>query len=309
MSALTRREMLKLGVFGSAALALPIERVARAELQQANRLDPSRLPAVGQLRFRVPPDATPAKKVVTVPGNWIDPANSAAPTSVEIDYYALHMRQVAVPILPGLPPTVIWGYQGVTPGPTLHVERGRPVIVRHFNDMAEQHPVLRYGRPQTSVHLHGSASLPQYDGYASDITRRAEEGLPVPELPAGPDALVPRPRSAPHRAERLLRAGLAVPPARRGGAGVAAAGRSSMSPIDHLGHDVRRERLAAVRRRRHSGLWGDVILVNGQPWPVMQVKKRNLPVPLPERLDCPGPTGRSHLARRADASWWPPTAG
>ena len=26
--------------------------------------------------------------------------------------------------------------------------------------------------------------------------------------------------------------------------------------------------------RTHSGLWGDVILVNGRPWPVMKVKKR-----------------------------------
>ncbi len=26
--------------------------------------------------------------------------------------------------------------------------------------------------------------------------------------------------------------------------------------------------------REHSGLWGDVILVNGRPWPVMQVQKR-----------------------------------
>jgi len=25
--------------------------------------------------------------------------------------------------------------------------------------------------------------------------------------------------------------------------------------------------------RSHSGLWGDVILVNGRPWPVMKVKK------------------------------------
>ena len=26
--------------------------------------------------------------------------------------------------------------------------------------------------------------------------------------------------------------------------------------------------------REHSGLWGDVILVNGKPWPVMKVQKR-----------------------------------
>jgi len=26
--------------------------------------------------------------------------------------------------------------------------------------------------------------------------------------------------------------------------------------------------------RSHSGLWGDVILVNGRPWPVMKVQRR-----------------------------------
>ncbi len=169
---LTRRDLMKLGALGSAALVLPLERTARSVLQQANRLDPSRFPAVGQLPFRVPPSARPTPLMVTVPGTWIDPAHPAGtdPVQIEVDYYASHMRQVRVPIMPGLPPTWIWGYQGTTPGPTIHVERGRPALVRHYNDMPDQHPVLRYGPPRTSVHLHGNASLPQHDGYASDTT-------------------------------------------------------------------------------------------------------------------------------------------
>jgi spore coat protein A len=169
---LTRRDLIKLGIVGSAALALPIERGARAALQQAARLDPSRLPRLGQLPFAIPREAVPTRLEVTVPGIWIDPRHpmGRAPVKVEVDYYASRMRQVDVPILPGLPPTRIWGYQGAAPGPTIHVERGRPALVRHHNDLFEQHPVLRYGPPQTSVHLHGNASLPQHDGYASDTT-------------------------------------------------------------------------------------------------------------------------------------------
>jgi hypothetical protein len=83
----TRRHLLKLGVLGSAALILPVERLARTSLQHANRLDPKRLPAVGQLPFGVPPVAAPVSTTVTVPGNWIDPAHPAGaqPVSVEVD--------------------------------------------------------------------------------------------------------------------------------------------------------------------------------------------------------------------------------
>jgi len=40
----TRRDLLKLGAFGSAAILLPAERVARTELAIANRVAQSRLP-------------------------------------------------------------------------------------------------------------------------------------------------------------------------------------------------------------------------------------------------------------------------
>ena len=283
MSALTRREMLKLGVLGSAALALPVERVARTELQQANRLDPARLPAVGQLRFRVPPDGIPAKKVVTVPGNWIDPARSTAPTPIEIDYYALHMRQVAVPILPGLPLTVIWGYQGITPGPTLHVEKGRPVIVRHFNDMAEQHPVLRYGRPQTSVHLHGNESLPQHDGYASDTTDFGQfKDYWYPSLHAAA-TLWYHDHGVHHTASNAYMGLAALYPVHD------AAERASGLPLrgakDQYGNPfdaplIVRDAMFDASGQLifddddQSGAFGDVILVNGVPWPNMPVEPR-----------------------------------
>jgi FtsP/CotA-like multicopper oxidase with cupredoxin domain len=169
---LSRRDLLKLGALGSAALILPLERTARSALQLANRLDPSLLPAVGQMPFKLPRDATPTSFQLTVPGCWIDPRHPAgeAPVAVDVDYLEYHMQQTRVQILPGLPKTMIWGYDGATPGPTIHAQRGRPVLVRHWNDLTRQHPVLRYGPPQTSVHLHGNPSLPQHDGYASDTT-------------------------------------------------------------------------------------------------------------------------------------------
>ena len=282
---LTRRDVLKLGVLGSAALILPVERVARSSLQQANRLDPARLPAVGQLRFGVPPVAAPVSKTVTVPGNWIDPVHPAGtqPVSVEVDYYASHMRQVAVPILPGLPPTVIWGYQGIAPGPTVHAERGRPVIMRHFNDMAEQHPVLRYGRPQTSVHLHGNQSLPQHDGYASDTTDFGQyKDYWYPSIHEAA-TLWYHDHGVHHTASNAymgLAAQYHVHDQVERDSGLPLRGASDQygNPFDCplILRDALFDADGQLIFDDHdeSGAFGDVLLVNGVPWPEMPVEPR-----------------------------------
>src|SRR4051794_23805403 len=154
MKAINRRDLMKLGVLGSAALLLPVERVARAQLAVGNRIAASRLPKPFTVPFAIPPVLSPAFSDGTT------------------DYYDIAMRASEAEILPGLR-TQIWGYNGVTPGPTIRVQRGRQVVMRQTNELPGSHPVLRYA-PATSVHLHGSASLPQYDGYASDVTKRGE---------------------------------------------------------------------------------------------------------------------------------------
>ena len=60
--------------------------------------------------------------------------------------------------------------------------------------------------------------------------------------------------------------------------------------------------------RNHSGLWGDVILVNGTPWPVMKVKRRiyrfrvlDASISRSYRFTLSNP--------RCRWSWWQPTAG
>jgi FtsP/CotA-like multicopper oxidase with cupredoxin domain len=282
---LTRRDALKLGVLGSAALVLPTERTARGLLAQANRLDPARLPTVGQLKFAVPPDARPIPTTVTVPGTWIDPRPPAtdAPVSIGIDYYPSHMRQVPQPILPGLPPTVIWGYQGITPGPTVHVQQGRPVIMRHFNDMAEQHPVLRYGRPQTSVHLHGNQSLPQHDGYANDTTDFGQyKDYWYPSFHEA-STLWYHDHGVHHTASNAYM-GLAAQ-YHVHDAVERASGLPLRGPTDQFGNPydvpfILRDALFDSNAQLifddhdQSGAFGDVNLVNGVPWPGMRVEPR-----------------------------------
>jgi bilirubin oxidase len=65
---------------------------------------------------------------------------------------------------PNLPETNYVGYNGLIPGPTLKMTRGREAVVRVFN---------RSDRP-TSMHLHGSSSRAPFDGWAEDITSPGE---------------------------------------------------------------------------------------------------------------------------------------
>ena len=74
-------------------------------------------------------------------------------------------------ILPGLT-TTIAGYNGIFPGPTIRTTQGTRAEVRFRNGFPGAGLIF----PQSidiSTHLHGSESLPQYDGYANDITRPA----------------------------------------------------------------------------------------------------------------------------------------
>jgi spore coat protein A len=84
------------------------------------------------------------------------------------------MMQVSQKLHRDLPPTQVWGYAGMYPGPSFEVRRGQPIAVKWINNLPHQHllhnaidPTLEEGRPEvrTVVHLHGGKTLPEYDGH------------------------------------------------------------------------------------------------------------------------------------------------
>jgi FtsP/CotA-like multicopper oxidase with cupredoxin domain len=83
----------------------------------------------------------------------LDPVKADATT----DYYELVQREAAVEILPGRQ-TTIWGYDGRFPGPTIKARRGRTTVVRHTNQLSVP----------TVVHLHGGVTPPESDGFPTD---------------------------------------------------------------------------------------------------------------------------------------------
>jgi FtsP/CotA-like multicopper oxidase with cupredoxin domain len=250
----SRREILKFGALGTAAVALPLERTAHAQVS-ATRLPASRFPAPFTVPFKVPPVAVPTYR------------------GLHTDYYDMTMRSTTKEILPGFK-TEVWTYNGCFPGPTINNYRGRPAVVRHVNALPAKHPRLGYDAT-TSVHLHGSDSLPQYDGYASDITWPGQ--YKDYHYPNDQDArtLWYHDHATHHTAENAYM------------------GLAAM----YILHDDLEKKLPLPKGRydvplvirdaafdtngqllfddpEHSGVFGDVILVNGLPWPVMKVERR-----------------------------------
>ncbi|MER5674814.1 multicopper oxidase family protein [Pseudonocardia alni] len=250
---LSRRDLLKVTVLGTAALALPLERTIRAK--SVSTIAASKIPAPYTVPFAVPPVLAPVR------------------SDAGTDYYELVQQQVVTRILPGVD-TAVFAYNGVVPGPTIVANRGRQTVVRQINRLPDRHPVLGY-QPWTSTHLHGMASRPEYDGYANDITLPGQyKDYRYPNAqPAR--TLWYHDHGVHHTAENVYM-GLAAQyhlydpqeralPLPKGRYDVPLIIRDAIFAADgSLRFDD----------RLHSGVAGDVILVNGRPWPVMDVERR-----------------------------------
>ena len=155
MTRLTRRDTLKLGLLTGGAILLPLG------LQRRSSAQISTLMKQIQVRQHTPPVPRPVSSNATtqfqVPLRIL-PVLSPVSSDATTDYYEITMKQAQVEIQPGLK-TTIWGYNGQFPGPTIKARLGRQTVVRQINNLPE--PMV--------VHLHGMASLPQYDGYPDDV--------------------------------------------------------------------------------------------------------------------------------------------
>jgi spore coat protein A len=104
------------------------------------------------LRSRVP---LPRPFGVALP---VPPVARPARSTADADYYEIVQRQADAHILPGLA-TPIFGYDGMFPGPTIVARSGRRTVVRHRNEL----PV------PVAVHLHGGHTPTDSDGFPTDL--------------------------------------------------------------------------------------------------------------------------------------------
>ncbi|MGI8387282.1 multicopper oxidase family protein [Robertmurraya sp. P23] len=103
------------------------------------------------------------------------PVLKAEGTRDGIPYYEVTMKQVMQKLHRDLPPTTVWGYNGLYPGPTFEVRRNEPILVKWKNELPFEHllPVDRtiHGaepdKPsvRTVVHLHEGRVSPENDGH------------------------------------------------------------------------------------------------------------------------------------------------
>src|SRR3982750_829902 len=151
----TRRELLKTGALGGAALMLPWNGIVRSAAAQTG----GRLAAGSLLPFI---DALPLPSVL-----------KAISTNKGVTQYQVTMSEFRQQLHGQLPPTTLWGYNGAYPGPTLEARAGQPVSVRWNNNLPLRHllPVdstlhgaMDNPDVRTVVHLHGAKVLPTSDG-------------------------------------------------------------------------------------------------------------------------------------------------
>jgi FtsP/CotA-like multicopper oxidase with cupredoxin domain len=236
----------------------------------ASKIAPNKIPRPYTLPFKIPP-ALDGREGGTV---------------------TIAQKMANAEILPGVQ-TPIFGYNGITPGPTVLARKGKPLSIVMRNELPAKHPQWGY-EAWTSCHLHGSASKPQYDGYASDITRPGqsktyqypnfqnartlwyhdhgihhtaenaymglaalylmgddiEDGLPIPKLPK------------------------VLPPVVLKGGVVTPADRLYDLPVVFADKMFAANGALMYDDEGHSGVYGDVMLVNGVPWPTLKVAKR-----------------------------------
>jgi spore coat protein A len=126
---------------------------------------------------RTPPQSDTAARWLTKFVDRLPTPATASPSSVQngVAFYDVRMRRLQQKLHRDLPPTALWGYNGLYPAPTFEVRRGHPIAVKWENNLPGTHflPIdttIHGAEPsvppvRTVVHLHGSASMPESDGY------------------------------------------------------------------------------------------------------------------------------------------------
>ncbi|MGY1603194.1 multicopper oxidase family protein [Geodermatophilus sp. SYSU D00815] len=246
---LDRRDLLKLTAFGAAALTLPL--VGSVSAKRASEIAENLIPRPYTRRFRWPAAAQ----------------YTALPDGRR--RYVLQQRQFGVRILEGGVTTRMIGYNGSFPGPTIDVPRGQPAVVRQINNLAGTF----LGDVQTSTHLHGAPSLPQYDGYANDLSSPGQFKDYLYDNTEDARTIWYHDHAV-HVTARNVYHGLAGLYVIRGEFDAQLPSGPFDVPLVISDAAFKSNGDLLFDDRGHSGVMGDVILVNGVAWPRLEVMRR-----------------------------------
>src|SRR5437870_1924641 len=169
----SRRDLLKLGLISGAYGVLGPAPRRRAF---ADGLPPSPPTTAFLVELPIAPIAQSVAPFPTRsdPGNCVNVDGTTAfhvhgprvvPTNTQ--FFLIHERAAPHSFHPQLPANVIWGYDGMMPGPTFMARSGTPFLVRFVNSLPMNDPV-GIGEPISAIHRHGGWQFPEDDGYPLD---------------------------------------------------------------------------------------------------------------------------------------------
>ncbi|OLN81026.1 Bilirubin oxidase 2 [Colletotrichum chlorophyti] len=188
-------------------------------------------------------------------------------TNQPIDYYEVDIVPFKQQIYPNKGPASLVGYDGISPGPTFLIPRGRETVVRFTNK----------NNLPSAVHLHGSYSRAPWDGWAED---RIQPGQYK-------DYYYPNSQNARFLWYHDHAMDITAVNAYFGQAGAyiiqdsaeRALGLPSTYGVDDIplvlsSKQYKNDGTLFSPAGETDSLYGDVIHVNGQPWPFFKVEPR-----------------------------------
>lgn len=168
---MTRRDALKLGLAGTGVLLSPFGLPRLAHAAETPPCDRTPLP-LRAFPSQLSPPIQRFKAPLHIP-KALQPSlqREASGDRPAMDYYEITMQKQRLGVVfdeheNPLSFAEFWTYNGTVPGPLIEQPKGRQSCIRFTNQLgkdAEGQAIC------TSVHLHGMASLPQFDGYAEDL--------------------------------------------------------------------------------------------------------------------------------------------
>lgn len=154
----SRRWMLRAGV---ASLATSSGLAGLTRLGRADGFAPSPPTTPFLDALPLPSFAQPSAATTITPS----PARRIPSNAV---FYEIETREALHSFHSQLPLNSIWGYNGLTPGPTIMAKAGIPNLVRFTNHLPQNDPV-GIGSPINAIHRHGGFQAPEDDGYPADF--------------------------------------------------------------------------------------------------------------------------------------------
>ncbi|KAF2181919.1 bilirubin oxidase [Zopfia rhizophila CBS 207.26] len=188
-----------------------------------------------------------------------------ASTKAIIDYYEVEVKRFQQQIYPNLKPTELVGYDGQSPGPMFMMQKGREAVVRFSN----------HSPGNISVHVHGQYNRAPFDGWAADTAHPGQ--YKDYYYPNGQNA-----RTIWYHDHSEFVTGENVYRGQEGFYIITDAQEQSLE-LPSGNYDVTISLQSKMYNPdgsllfdtdNNTGLLGDVIQANGQPWPYFNVEPR-----------------------------------